>query len=346
MTYRIIQLHLPLSNKPAFADLLKDPLILDAWLLEECNKRLIYSLLVHTHEVQPVSDKLQTFLGIGDKDHMIGVEDDDELRIIIKPVETVFPKPKPKETGISGGKKLFAGVISREELYDDLSKGAQVDRTFILLVIFSTIVASIGLLEDNVAVIIGAMVIAPLLSPNLALALGTALGDKKLMLDALKTNAVGFAIVFAFATVLGMIWPAGHLLETNELLTRTHVGLDGVLLAIVSGGAGVLSLTTGVSSVLVGVMVAVALLPPATTFGLMLGSGHLVEAMGAGLLLAVNIVCVNLAAKLVFWMQGVAPRQWYEKQKAQKAMKWYLLVWGIALVLLIALMQLHKYIQP
>ena len=89
MTYRIIQLHLPQAHKPAFSDLVKDPLILDAWLLEECNKRLIYSLLVHTHEVQPVSDKLQTFLGIGDKDHMIGVEDDDELRIIIKPVETV-----------------------------------------------------------------------------------------------------------------------------------------------------------------------------------------------------------------------------------------------------------------
>jgi len=97
-------------------------------------------------------------------------------------------------------------------------------------------------------------------------------------------------------------------LDSVELLARTSVGLDGVLLALASGLAAALSLTTGLSSVLVGVMVAVALLPPTATAGIMLGAGNFELATGALLLLAVNVVCVNIAAKLVFLFRGVRPR--------------------------------------
>jgi uncharacterized membrane protein len=135
-------------------------------------------------------------------------------------------------------------------------------------------VATIGLFEDNVTVVIGAMVIAPLLGPNIALAFGAALGDR--------------------------------------------------VLALASGAAGVLSLTTGLSSAMVGVMVAVALLPPTATLGLTLAAGNYHLALGAGLLLLVNIVSVNLAAKLVLIIRGVKPRAWLEKQKARQSMLAYI----------------------
>ncbi|MDZ7803496.1 DUF389 domain-containing protein [Thiohalophilus sp.] len=83
--------------------------------------------------------------------------------------------------------------------------------------------------------------------------------------------------------------------DSQELLLRTDVGLEGIALALASGMAAGLSLTSGVSATLVGVMVAVALLPPAATLGLMLGAGNYQYALGALLLLAVNVVCVNLA---------------------------------------------------
>lgn len=121
-------------------------------------------------------------------------------------------------------------------------------------------------------------------------------------------------------------------------MSRTYVGMDAVVLALASGAAAVLSLTTGLSSVLVGVMVAVALLPPMATVGLMLGSGQFDLAFGAALLLAVNVVCVNLAAKTVFLFRGIKPRTWLEKRKAKQSMMTYMLFWGISLaVLLVAI---------
>ena len=81
-------------------------------------------------------------------------------------------------------------------------------------------------------------------------------------------------------------------------------------------------------------MVAVALLPPAATFGLMLGHARPDLAAGAALLLAVNVVSVNLACKLVFLIKGIRPRTWWEKEKASKAMRRYIFVWVVTLALL------------
>ncbi|NIV31321.1 MAG: DUF389 domain-containing protein, partial [Anaerolineae bacterium] len=89
--------------------------------------------------------------------------------------------------------QLFT-AISREELYNRVEKNARLDRTYLLLVALSTVVVAIGLVEDNVAVVIGAMVIAPLLGPNIALALSAALGDKTLMGQALRTNLSGMTV--------------------------------------------------------------------------------------------------------------------------------------------------------
>jgi uncharacterized membrane protein len=128
----------------------------------------------------------------------------------------------------------------------------------------------------------------------------------------------------------------------TELVARTEVGLDSVVLALAAGAAAVLSLTTGLSSVLVGVMVAVALLPPAVVLGLMLGSGQFALAAGAGLLLAVNLVCVNLASNVVFLVKGVYPRTWFEQQRARRATLIYALMWVVTLLVLMLLIYLRQ----
>lgn len=151
----------------------------------------------------------------------------------------------------------------------------------------STVVAAIGLIENNVAVVIGAMVIAPLLGPNLALSLGISLGDLALMKKAVFTSAAGVSLAFALSALMGLVLPLEE--YSDELMARTDVGVSSAILALASGAAAALSLTTGLSSVLVGVMVAVALLPPAATLGIMVGQGERDLALGAGLLLMVNI---------------------------------------------------------
>jgi uncharacterized membrane protein len=87
--------------------------------------------------------------------------------------------------------------------------------------------------------------------------------------------------------------------------------------------------------VLVGVMVAVALLPPAATLGIMLGAGEGNAALGAALLLAMNIVCVNLSSKIVFHVRGISPRTWPEKEKARTSKTLYILAWLVSLVVLV-----------
>jgi uncharacterized hydrophobic protein (TIGR00341 family) len=216
--------------------------------------------------------------------------------------------------------------------------------TYVILVVLSTIVVAIGLLEDNVTVVIGAMVIAPLLGPNIALALAAALGDTELIWKSLKTGTVGFVVALGLSALIGKLW---HLnFDSRELLARTDVGLDSIALALASGAAAVLSLSTGLPSVLVGVMVAVALLPPTATMGLMLGAGKFDLAMGAGLLLAVNVVCVNLSAKVTFLARGIKPRTGLEKQKARQSMTTYIVLWVVTLLILIVAIYLRHRTLP
>lgn len=263
-------------------------------------------------------DALQTVLGA-----------QREARVLVIAVETVLPRPPEAER-----RKEDAATAAREALYDSVEKNARLDLNFAVLVILSTVVAAIGLIAGNVAVVIGAMVIAPLLGPNLALGLGTALGDIKVMHKALVANVAGIGIAVALSAILGYFWPFESL--SGELMARTEAGLDSVALELASGAAAALSLTTGLPSVLVGVMVAVALLPPAATLGLMLGHGHPDLAFGAGLLLAVNVVCVNLSSKVVFLLRGIRPRTWWEKEKARRAMVYYIAAWLVTLAILVA----------
>jgi uncharacterized hydrophobic protein (TIGR00341 family) len=205
----------------------------------------------------------------------------------------------------------------------------------------SAIVAAIGLLENNVAVIIGAMVIAPLLGPNIAFSLGASLGETKLVIESLKAIFTGITLAIIIAAMIGLCWPVEF--DSAELLLRTDVTYSGTAIALASGTAAALSLVTSTSSVLVGVMVAVALMPPAVTIGLMLSSGQFDHAIGAILLLAVNIVCINLSSKLVFLFRGIQPRNWLEARKAKQSRLLYITIWVVSLALLIAMIYLrHK----
>jgi uncharacterized hydrophobic protein (TIGR00341 family) len=289
--------------------------------------RLALRMLVDDASRQAVIDALQSQLG-----------GSDTARIIIMPVDAVLPRKEEKSEPDKA--KAASGSQTREELYNSIERGARLDSTFLLLVFLSTIVASIGLIENNIAVIVGAMVIAPLLGPNIALAFATSLGDRELMWQALKTNLAGVSLTLVMAIVIGLIWP-GYL-DSFEILSRTDVKPDGIVLALASGAAAVLSLASGVSSALVGVMVAVALLPPAAALGMMLGSGNFALALGATLLLAVNVVCINLSAKLMFLLRGVKPRTWLEKRRARQSFTVYILIWVVTLGILLGVILLRQ----
>jgi uncharacterized hydrophobic protein (TIGR00341 family) len=294
----------------------------DFWVSAEGHDERRFSrLIVSSNDAQTIIDALQGALAKSEN-----------WKLSVISTEAVLPKVSEENNNENA--KNNSAATTREALYLNIEKNAQLDSAFLLLVFLSTIVVAIGLIEDNVAVVIGAMVIAPLLGPNLALALGAALGDLTLMWKAAKTTLTGMGLALILSIGIGFVWPVN--IQSQELLSRTIVGLDSVALALASGAAAVISLTTGLPSVLVGVMVSVALLPPTATLGLMIGAQKLNLALGAGLLLAVNIVSVNLAAKISFLFRGIKPRTWIEKEKARQSMTFYIAVWILSLVVLIS----------
>ncbi len=326
---RIIEIITDCGHVDTLQSLAAQHEMLDHWSYkliesEKCDDRCVIRFLSRPDNQQRILDSIQSIIG--------GSENS---RVVIIPVEATIPRPDVVD---DEDQKQRSTTRSREELYQKIVAGIQLDSTFIWMVVLSTIVASIGLLADNVAIVIGAMVIAPLLGPNLALAFASALGDSSLIWRALKTNVIGVSIALMISIVIGFFWPLNF--NSHELMSRTDVGYDGIILALVSGAAAVLSLASGWSNTLVGVMVAVALLPPAATFGLMIGAGKFELAFGASLLLAINVVCVNLASKLAFVAKGVKPRTWLEKNKAQQSIWVAVIFWIVVLGLLIAIMQL------
>ncbi len=288
---------------------------------DEDNMQL-FRMLINDEDIQKALDSFSQM-----------IDKQPAAKLIVMPIEAHLPKAKEKEED-----KEKKATAARESIYEKVEKNAHINTDFIILVTLSTVVATIGLIENNVAIVIGAMVIAPLLGPNIAFSLATALGDTKLMFASVKSMILGVGIAVLLPYLIAHVLSIP--LVSHEVLMRTHVGFDSVILALASGAAAALSITTGLSSVLVGVMVAVALLPPATVFGLMLGDGRFDLAFNAGILLAINIVSINLSSKIIFIFKGITPRTWFEKEKAKHAMKWYITTWIITLIVLMLLIYL------
>lgn len=257
----------------------------------------------------------------------------DQWRLTLMDVEATLPrneKPKPEKTDET--EKKSPKQATRETLVEEVMGGSKLTVDFVVLTILSAIVAAIGLNENNVAVVIGAMVIAPLLGPILGFSLGSALGSGQMMLKATKTAVCGLAIGFGTVFLLALLFPVN--LDSQELIARTNINPEVIALALASGAAAALSLTGGLSSSLVGVMVAVALLPPSAASAMYLGSGDVKNAIAAAILVLLNVVCVLLSTQLVFVWKGVQPRRWIQQENAKISQRTNIISWIVLLILL------------
>ncbi len=302
------------------------------WTAPLAGDERITSVLVEAEQTEEIMDCLKGLID-GTKGFVVTV----------LPVEASLPKPpepekQPEQAPEIGPKKRVSRRISREELTDDINDACKLSRVFFMMVFLATVVAAFGLLRSNVAVIIGAMVIAPLLGPNMALSLATTLADWKMAKRAFIANGAGSMFALALAIIVGLLFGANP--EETEIIARTSVAPTDIAIALASGAAGALAFTTGAPATLVGVMVAVALLPPLATVGLMTSVGEWSAALGAVLLLAVNVVCVNLSGVAMFLIQGVRPRSWWEADKAKKYTRIAIVVWSGMLALLVVLILL------
>ncbi len=171
------------------------------------------------------------------------------------------------------------------------------------MLVLSAIIATLGLLANSVAIIIGAMIIAPLMGPIIGMAFSVAMGNRKLLRRSSFTLFKGIVL-----TVIASWLTASFIgLETveSEILSRANPTLIDFGIAMAAGLAGAFAQTRrSIADAIPGVAIAVALVPPLSVIGIGLGLGEKAIASGAFLLFCTNLICIVFFGSLVFLFQS------------------------------------------
>jgi len=322
MPLRLIEARIP-EVPEEIDEVLGEVKVLDCWVVPTAEGGSSLRVLIDTERTEALMDRLRERY------------DDAELRVVVLAVEATVPEVEEQASPGEDDRLATPGRVSREELHQDIVQAGRLTPVWAALVLLSTIVAAVGLIRGDVAIVIGAMVIAPLLGPNMALALSVTLGDVDLAKSALRTIGVGVAIAGASSIAMGMALTVDP--AVPDIADRTRAGLGDIALALSAGAAGTLAFTGGLPGALVGVMVAVALLPPLVVSGLLAGAGFGEGAAGALILVCTNVACINLAAVATFLVQRVRPRSWWEEDRAKRAVRVAVASWLVLLLALAAL---------
>ena len=191
------------------------------------------------------------------------------------------------------------------QLIVDFERDAGLDEVFVVLTLGATAIATLGLLSNSAAVVIGAMIIAPWITPLRATAFGILRGRLKLVGRGLFTLLVGALLSVGLSLLLGLL--AGLPDFGSEVMARTAPSLLDLGIALVAGVIAVYArLRSEAVSSMAGTAIAVALVPPVCVLGLLLSAGHWDDARGAGLLYLTNLfgILTGCLAMLAKWGPG------------------------------------------
>ncbi len=210
--------------------------------------------------------------------------------------------------------RLFGAISEsrKAEVIRDLDQASAIGRDYVLLVLLSCVIATFGLILNSGPIIIGAMLIAPLMSSILAFALALVRGDLGRLWRALLTLLAGILLATALSTALGRLASAGefNFLEElpAEILSRTRPTLFDLAVAVAGGAAAAYALAQPhLSATLPGVAIATALMPPVCVIGIGLSQGRGDIAGGALLLFLANFVAIVFASSVIFAGVGFGP---------------------------------------
>lgn len=197
--------------------------------------------------------------------------------------------------------------FEQDELVSQAGNMARPSLDYIVLISVAAILASFGLLANSGAVIIGAMLVAPLMSPLIAFAVGITIGRLGLVERALVTVLQGFLIAFSLPWLIGVLFTSSTLI-TMEMAARGNPTIIDLGVAVASGFiAAYATARKHIPAALAGVAIAAALVPPICTSGLGLAIGNIALFWGAGILFVTNVVSIILAAWLTFFFLGMRP---------------------------------------
>ncbi len=197
-------------------------------------------------------------------------------------------------------------VQEQAEVYKNIRRGSRPSTDFFVMITLAAAIAALGLLLNSPAVIIGAMLVAPLMTPILGMGLSVVMGDARFFWSALSTTLRGIALAVLMGLLAALLVPGDTI--TNEMFSRAYPTLLDLGVALVSGAAAAYAISRrDVSAALAGVAIAAALAPPLATAGIGLQMRNWRIAGGAGLLFFTNMVSIVASGGLLFFMLGFHP---------------------------------------
>jgi uncharacterized hydrophobic protein (TIGR00271 family) len=228
------------------------------------------------------------------------------------------------------------------EIIESIKKNIVFKGTNLWTLIFAIFIASIGLNVNSTAVIIGAMLISPLMGPIMGIGLGLGIFDFDLIKRALKNLLIAVSISLVTSTIYFSITPLHE--AQSELLARTTPTIWDVLIALAGGLAGIVaSSRKNISTVIPGVAIATALMPPLCTAGYGLGTGNFYYFIGAFYLFLINCVFISISTFLIVRFLQFKPAHYVNKETEQKMRKY---IWGIAiLTILPSILLAYRFVQ-
>ena len=337
---RLVQVTIPAGKREAVLGELDDEGI-DYVLTEETSGRE-FTGVVHfplpTGAVEPVLDRLRE-TGI-----------DDDAYTIVLDAETVVSRrfdeleKRYEENGESENR------IAREEIHSRAQELAPNVGPFLVMTVVSALVATAGLLLNDAAIIVGSMVIAPLIGPAMATSVGTVVDDHEMFRRGVKLQTIGLVVAVIAATLFAafiratnLAPPGTDVLSIQQVSIRTSPGLLALVVALGAGVAGGVSLATGVSAALVGVMIAAALVPPLGVIGIGIAWGLPSPVLSATVIVLINTLSINLSALVVLWYMGYRPDHWFQADAAQNATRKRVGTLVVAVLVLSAFLGLVTY---
>lgn len=193
-----------------------------------------------------------------------------------------------------------------KELFLSLKENANVNSTYVLLMVLSTLLATLGLFLNSPSVVIGAMVLAPLMAPIISLSMGLLRSNDNLSQQSFLTLFTGMFIALSLSALMAALLPFQEV--TNEIEGRLHPSTLDLLVAVLSGVAGAFAnARENIAKSLPGVAIAVALVPPLCVSGIGIGWWNIEVFSGAMLLFLTNLTGIIMAAGLSFMVIGFAP---------------------------------------
>lgn len=216
---------------------------------------------------------------------------------------------------------LFQTTKDREKnaFIETVIEGSAPKPSFFVMMGLASIMATLGLLINNNAIIIGSMLIAPLLYPLLSLGLGIVIADWHAILRSLYTISKSMVVAVFLAGLVSWLFPE-HLVEFgSEVLERAQPSVEYALVALVAGFAAAFAmLKPSLNEHLPGVAISVALIPPLAVIGIAIAAMDPILMRGSLELFLINILCVTIASALVFSLMQLSEKRLEVKRAIKK----------------------------